>query len=135
MDWIQPKTDWTKEDAFDYENYNRVTGNLEYLHEFANSLFGTLSELKIETNKVNLDPIYARHMNDIENGVERLNDETYRLNIGAKKTYKSNGHVPDYEDYNRIESATLNLYNQAKSHQKNIPRLQYRLGNERGIRV
>lgn len=135
MAWVEPKTDWTSQDAFDYVAYNRVTGNIMHLKELANYLFSSLNQFELETEKDNLSLIYARHMNDIENGLKSINDTTYRLNIGETKNYKPNGNVPDFTEYNRIESACLNLYNQLQSHKQNLPRLALRLGNQKGIRV
>ena len=135
MAWIEPKTNWTANDAFDYVSYNRVTGNISYLKTFADTLFSQLTELSLETEKDNLSRIYARHMNDIENGLEILNAETYGLKIGETKSYKPNGKVPTYEEYNRIESACLRLYNELNVHKTNLPRLAFTLGGQKGIRV
>lgn len=135
MAWIEPKTDWTSKDAFDYVAYNRVTGNIMHLKELADYLFSRLNEFNLETEKDNLSLIYARHMNDIENGLESINLTTYKLGIGEKKTYKPNGNVPDYEEYNRIERACLALYNEMQMHKANLPRLAFRLGDQKGIRV
>ena len=74
-------------------------------------------------------------MNDIENGLELLNDETYGLQIGETKTYKPNGKVPTYEEYNRIENACKQLYKELTVHKANLPRLAFTLGNQKGIRV
>lgn len=135
MAWIEPKTDWTSKDAFDYVAYNRVTGNIMHLKELADYLFSRLNEFNLETEKDNLSLIYARHMNDIENGLESINLTTYKLGIGEKKTYRPNENVPDCQEYNRIESACLALYNEMQIHKANLPRLAFRLGNQKGIRV
>lgn len=135
MVWIEPKTDWTADDAFDYVAYNRVTGNIIYLKTFADTLFLHLTKLSLETEKGNLSLIYARHMNAIEKGLETLNLETYGLKIGETKTYKANGKVPTYEEYNRIESATLVLYNTLTAHKNALPRLAFTLGGQKGLRV
>ena len=135
MAWVEPKTDWTTQDAFDYVSYNRVSGNIMYLKEFADNLFGNLTELSLETEKDNLSLIYARNMNAIEDGLDRLNIETYKKNIGDKKTYYPNKNVPDADEYNRIENACLMLYEALRSHKSNLPRLSFRLGNQKGIKV
>lgn len=135
MAWIEPKTDWTEQDAFDYVAYNRVSGNILFLKELANELFGNLTELSLETEKENLSLIYARHMNAIEDGLDRLNVETYKKNIGDKKTYYPNKNVPDAYEYNRIENACLMLYEALQAHKINLPRLAFRLVNQKGIRV
>ena len=133
--WIEPKTDWTTEDAFDYVAYNRVTGNITYLKALADDLWARLTELSLETEKGNLSHIYARHMNAIEDGLDRLNLETYNKDIGEKKKYKPNGNVPLYDEYNRIEMACLILYNEMLVHKANLPKLAFTLGNQKGIRV
>lgn len=133
--WIEPKTDWNAEYAFDYVAYNRVTGNITYLKALADDLWARLTELSLETEKTNLSLIYARHMNAIEDGLELLNAETYGKEIGEKKTYNPNGNVPTYEEYNRIERACLVLYNELTVHKANLPRLAFTLGNQKGIRV
>lgn len=135
MEWIEPKTDWTSEDSFDYVAYNRITGNITYLKDFADSLFAFLTNFSLETEKTNLSLIYARHMNAIEDGLDLLNGETYGKNIGEKKSYKPNKNVPTYEEYNRIESACLMLYNEMQIHKANLPKLAFRLGSQKGIRV
>lgn len=135
LEFLEPKTDWTRDDAFDYVAYNRVTNNIMYLKELANYLFSRLNEFNLETEKDNLSLIYARHMNDIENGLESINLTTYKIGIGEKKTYKPNGNVPNYKEYNRIESACLALYNEMQIHKANLPRLAFRLGNQKGIMV
>lgn len=133
-EWIEPKTDWTSKDAFDYVAYNRVTGNITFLKAFADSLFATLTDFSLETEKDNLSLIYARHMNDIENGLDMIAKETYGMDIGEKKKYKPNKNVPTYEEYNRIESACLALYNEMQIHKANLPRLAITLGQE-GVQV
>ena len=134
MGWIEPKTDWTENDAFDYVAYNRVTGNITYLKASAESLFSSLTDFSLETEKDNLSLIYARHMNDIENSLDIIAKETYGINIGEKKTYKPHKNVPTYDEYNRIESACLALYNEMKIHKANLPRLAITLG-QKGVQI
>ena len=33
MAWIEPKTNWTSQDFFNIEDYNRIIGNIAYLKE------------------------------------------------------------------------------------------------------
>ena len=45
--WQAPKTDWTAQDYVNYEDYERIAGNLMYLYELARQLYpemGTLPE-------------------------------------------------------------------------------------------
>lgn len=134
MEWIEPKIDWTSEDAFDYVAYNRITNNIMFLKTFAASLFALSNNFSLETDKKNLDLLYARHMNAIEDGLTSINEETYDMDIGDKKIYKPNKNVPTYDEYNRIESACLSLYQEMQIHKANLPRLAFTLG-QKGIKV
>lgn len=134
MAWIQPKTDWVASDYFNAEDYNRINGNVAHLKAYLGTLFKEMEISLSEEEKTNLSLIYAREMNAIENGLSALNGGTYGLDIGESKTYKPNGKVPNFEDYNRLESATLALYEMAQVHKANLPRLALTLG-QKGLRV
>lgn len=134
MAWIQPKTDWVARDYFNATDYNRINGNVAHLKAYLGTLFKEMEISLSEEEKTNLSLIYAREMNAIENGLSALNDGTYGLDIGESKTYKPNGKVPNFEDYNRLESATLALYEMAQVHKANLPRLALTLG-QKGLRV
>lgn len=134
MAWIEPKTDWVAEDYFNTTDYNRINGNVAHLKAYLATLFKEVEISLSEEEKTILSLPYAREFNAIENGLVALNDGTYGLDIGESKTYKPNGNVPNFEDYNRLESATLALYEMAQVHKANLPRLALTLG-QKGIRV
>ena len=79
MEWINPKTDWSgsKNERFEYSDYNRIVGNIAFLRQLADELFNGLSAIAEPTKKEVLQLFYAREMNDIENNLETLNAETY----------------------------------------------------------
>lgn len=135
MAWIEPKTDWVSTDFFNAADYNRIIGNITHLKALGDELFSGLSDLSLGEEKTYLSLIYAREMNNIENTLESLNLETYGLEIGDKQTFKANGSTPLWSEFNRIESAILLLYNTMVVHKDNLPRLDFRLGNQKGIRV
>lgn len=39
MAWVAPKTDWKSSDRFNISDYNRIRGNLEYLHDYVEKLY------------------------------------------------------------------------------------------------
>ena len=43
MSWQQPKTNWTVTDRFNIDDYNRILGNLAYLHDKAQELYHVFS--------------------------------------------------------------------------------------------
>ena len=138
MTWIEPKTDWTENDYIVTENdnaYNRIVGNISYLKCLVDELFSGVTDFQVGEEKTHLSLIYAREMNDIENALEILNADTYRLDIGEKQLFKANGRTPLWTEFNRIENACLKLYKMLKAHKNALPRLSITLGGEKGMKV
>lgn len=77
MAWIQPKTDWVSADYFNPEDYNRIVGNLYFLKEMGEKLFGTISLIPMSSEKTFTSTIYASEINNIEKNLVRLNTYTY----------------------------------------------------------
>lgn len=135
MAWIEPKTDWTSDDYFNPDDYNRIIGNIIHLKFFASTLFAQLSELTLGEEKDYTSYIYAKEINAIEDGIDALNIETYNLNIGEKINFNSNKNTPLWSEFNRIESACLLLYKTMNGHKGTLKRMAFTLGNQKGIRV
>ena len=135
MAWTEPKTNWTKDDFFNIEDYRRITNNIMYLKDFLDSLFYGLSDMQLMSEKNISEPIYAREINDIENNIELLNIETYKLEIGDTKEYFPNQRTMDFNELNRIEKAMFDIYTKMKKHKELITRLSFRLRNQKGIKV
>ena len=135
MAWTEPKTNWTKDDFFNIEDYRRITNNIMYLKDFLDSLFYGLSDLQLMSEKNISEPIYAREINDIENNIELLNIETYKLEIGDTKEYFPNKRTMDFNELNRIEKAMFDIYTKMKKHKELLTRLSFRLGNQKGLKV
>lgn len=134
-EWTSPKVDWKINDYFNATDYNRIINNIAFLNAFLGTLFNGIGKLSMGEEKSVRSAIYAQEINDIENAIENLNLKTYNFNIGNKKEYADNGKTPNYEEFNRIESAMLKLYEQMLNHKENLARLEVRLGNLKGIRV
>lgn len=90
--------------------------------------------ITIGADKEVLSLLYAREINNIETNLETINGKTYKLDIGDKVTYHANKPTPLYEEYNRIESAILRLYETLTVHKANLPRLALTLG-QKGLQV
>ena len=135
MAWTEPKTNWTKDDFFNIEDYRRITNNIMYLKDFLDSLFYGLSDMQSMSEKNISEPIYAREINDIENNIELLNIETYKLEIGNTKEYFPNQRTMDFNELNRIEKAMFDIYTKMKKHKELLTRLSFRLGNQKGLKV
>lgn len=121
MAWITPKTNWRAiydesgeylGDFLNVADYERISGNLQHI-----------KDLYIEYNKPNvtLDAMvsidtsslaYASQWNAIENNLEKLIIAFGGLLslAGNKKIYIANGRTIDYNELNRIESISLQVY-------------------------
>lgn len=135
MAWIEPKTDWKSSDYFNPEDFNRITGNIMHIKELADSLYLRLSNIGGFDTKDYTSLIYADEFNGIENSIYTLNDETYKLKIGTKKTYYVNKATPTWEDFNRIENGILLLYKMMMAQKEALKRLPFTLKGQKGIRV
>lgn len=136
MAWQTPKTNWKVSDYFNYSDYNRIVGNLDFLKNEISDLIDSVDGYtQLETNKNYNSIFYSEEMNAIENNLEALNLTSYNLDIGEKASYTINGSTPLYSEFNRIESACLRLRNMVKAHKENIPHLAIRLGNDRTFNV
>ncbi len=135
MAWKEPKTDWTAEDYFNAEDYNRLIDNLTYIKESTEGLFPAVELLEMGEAKTYESLIYAREINAMETNLDTINLNTYGFSIGEKAVYRDNGKTPLYSEFNRMESAMLKLYVTMQAHKANLPGLAFTLGGQKGIRV
>lgn len=132
MAWKEPKMDWVSTDYFNAEDYNRLIENIVCLKELADKLFPCITDVSLGEKKTHLSMIYAREMNAIESTLETLNLETYQFEVGETMEYRANGSTPLWSELNRIESAIFLLHNTMTAHKAALPRLEFRLGNQKG---
>lgn len=126
--WISPKTDWGRESIFDKDDYNRIKNNLNYLKELVNKLYKDFDYTNMGADRGYFDFIYAEDINDIENNLENICSASFNPNIGSKKTYYANQLFINFEELNRIESASLLLYENLKSQDIGRKKLAFNLG-------
>lgn len=136
MAWATPKTDWKITDRFNKSDYNRIRGNLEYLHEFAEELYQLFDMADLGADKTSYsDYVYAREFNNMEDALETINNTIYTQDIGGKQTFVSNGAFIDWSELNRIESAALKIYDLLTRQKATLPRISFRLGSGKGVKV
>lgn len=135
MSWIEPKTDWTQNDSFDATAFNRISGNLNVLGNMANKIFPRTDFKTLQENKTYSDFVYADEMNDIEDKLHDINSASFNYNIGTKQSYVANKETPLDAEFNRIESASLQLHDELQDDINILPRLKIRLGNAKGVKI
>lgn len=128
-EWITPKTDWHYSidknngnysgDYFNFSDYNRIKNNIAYLREMAIVVYPDF-EIKSLEDKGYSDFPYADEINVIENNLHALNLATWNDDYGETKTYYPNAEFIDFNELNRLESATLSIY------KKMMNRLEHR---------
>ena len=115
MAWTTPKTDWKityvdgeyAGDYFNYTDYNRIKGNIEYLvalpmpRVFIDDMGG---------DKAVGDPIYSSEFNAFQNNLEKIGRAVGIL-YENYPAFAVNGPTPTYADLNQIESFCVRLYN------------------------
>jgi len=67
--------------------------------------------------------------------LEQINSTAYTQDIGTKQTFSDNGAFIDWNELNRLESATLKIYNLLERQENALPRMAFRLGSGKGVRA
>ena len=139
MSWLTPKTDWQSSDYFNIEDYNRIATNLQYVKGFIKRLQGKVTYFKKMGSKSSYyDYLTPAEVNNFQDNLERVNELSYNLDIGESTEYEIGGYTPDYEQWNRLESFTLELHDTLVTDNPQHTRLTQKLGNRdssRGIRL
>lgn len=137
MAWITPKTDWygyTDEngdyqgDRFNADDYNRIKNNIQYLRDLAVEMYTDFDIVDMGSDKGVSDYPYADEINLIESNLDTVTANTFRKNYGTKQIFTDNGAFIDFDELNRIESATLDLYNHLSSQHDGRRMLTFMLG-------
>ena len=129
----KPKTDWKwiSEEAGDYfnvEDYNRIIGNIQFLHEFSAKLNTEFDIVYLPCKMSYSDYIYADEFNAIEDNLVAIGKGTYPYVSFDGKKYYPNQVTPNYTDFNRMESLMLERYKYLISQDKGRRGLSFVLG-------
>lgn len=133
---IPPKTDWSSSDRFNIEDYNRIRNNILYIHGIANQVYPSFELESMGESKNSYDGYWtANEFNAIESNVSAINDHILSKDYGVSQRFFPNGAFIKWDELNRIESAISSM-NAILARQKgSIPRLQFRLGNYKSIKI
>ena len=136
MGWQEPKTDWTADDRLNYQDYNRIKNNLEYLREQASEMNGEfLIEDMGPDMQSNLESWKVRFFNAFESNVDTINANIFTQDYGIRQKFYDNGPFIRFAELNRLESAILGMKNVVDGTKAGRRRLVFRLGGMKGLRV
>lgn len=114
--WQQPKTDWTAEDFFNIEDYNRIKGNLDEIRQQALLLWPDFEFEEMGEDKTYQDyGFYADEINRFEANVAHICDGTFSFSVGERQTFYENQPFIDWKELNRIEEACRLIYSNIQS--------------------
>lgn len=148
VEWITPKTDWSASysetglfigDFFNVTDYNRIKNNLLYLRDLANQLIYNMPEITVGPDKhlpnnsnpdFDNDNYFADEFNIIEDALKTIDDAIGWIDFGEKQTFYDNGRFIDADELNRIEGASLRLYELLINSINGKHRLSFRLGTQ-----
>lgn len=120
MTWISPKTNWTSQDYYNFEDLNRVESNTEYIKELLKLLEYNIN-LIIERNRDMTRIEFAESFNRIESNIDLI--KVYRPKSWIDPKLDWIYDTPfSYVDANRLERNLLLLYNYTKG---NIDNFRY----------
>lgn len=126
--WSTPKTTWVKTDFINYTDYMRIRNNIGYLYDFASALYATMGALTPMVVKNGYSNYaFASEWNALEANLHMIFDSIKTSDIGTRMTFFPNGRTLDYAELNRIESATLSMYNELSGQASGRPMLAFTL--------
>lgn len=142
MAWETPKTNWYgttntdgiyEGDRFNASDFNRIKNNLEYLKDLAVALYQTFDIASLGIDRTATDYFYADEINQMEENLNTINQNTLKRQYGIPPTYNANGKTMDYNELNRLESAILDLYNKLTNQYNGRRMLTFNFGMKEGL--
>lgn len=129
MAWITPKTNWVATDYFNYQDYERIRGNLLEIKSLADLLYLNVPDVQTMDSKTDYSALlYASDINKFEQNLTMLNENTIDIEIGEEMEYFPNGTTIDYAELNRIESGIKQIYETLSVEYASLIKLAFTLG-------
>jgi len=120
MAYITPKIDWAVKviggiytgDFLNVSDYERITGNIDYLAKLMQTIYGTAISLNPMPEKDVGSIPYASDFNAIEDNIDLLcQNLTLPSSWTGAKVWYANNPAPTVSDWNRWEQTILELKN------------------------
>lgn len=139
--WITPKTDWHGEmvegvyvgDRFNAADFNRIKNNLIYLRDLAVKMYEEFTIQTVSADKTVKDFFYADEINKLEQNLNTINNNTLKRSYGNTPTYVDNGNTMDFAELNRLEGATLDLYEKLTNQSEGRRMFTWNFGMKGGL--
>ena len=134
--WHTPKTDWKATDRFNFEDYNRIKNNLQWLHDKVEELYKPFEIQDMGEDITDyLSYWEAKYFNAWEQNLDIINGNMYKQDYGVAQRFFENGAFIQWNELNRLESATLCMRDILDREEAGLRRIPFRLGNFKGVRI
>ena len=120
-------------DRFNAEDFNRIKNNLDYLRNLAIKMYEKFSLVSLGQDRVAGDYFYADEINQLEENLNTLNENTLQRNYGSAPVYFENGNTMDFTELNRLESAILDLYDRLNNQSEGRRMFTWNFGMKGGL--
>lgn len=129
MAWVTPKTDWVSTDRFNYDDYNRIKNNLQWLCEKAMKLWKPFEAKDMGDDITSYRDYWDfERFNQFEQNLDAINQNIFTKDYGNAQVFYENGPFIKWDELNRIESACLSMHGILTSQEKGLTKLAFRLG-------
>lgn len=140
--WQTPKTDWYGSvnadgvytgDRFNAVDFNRIKNNLVFLRELAIKMYDEFLINDLGEDREVGVYFYADEINRLEENLVTITENSVKRSYGTSPLYAANGHTMDYTELNRLESATLDLYDKLTNQSDGRRSFTWNFGMKGGI--
>lgn len=140
--WQKPKTNWYgavdangvySGDRFNAVDFNRIKNNLQYVRDLAITLYKEFDIVSLGSDRTEKDYFYADEINQLEENLNTINNNTLKLSYGTAPTYVENGNTMDFAELNRLEGAILDLYDKLTNQSEGRRMFQWNFGIKEGL--
>ncbi|MFV0552920.1 MAG: hypothetical protein ACK5L6_13520 [Anaerorhabdus sp.] len=140
--WQSPKIDWHGMvntvgvyigDRFNAEDFNRIKNNIEYLRSLSIKMYEEFNIHSLGVDKTPADYFYADEINQIEQNLNTINQNTVKGSYGNTPIYAENGNIMDFIELNRIESAILDIHDKLTNQYEGRRMFEWSFGMKGGI--
>ena len=112
--WLEPKIDWTSNDYMNYDDWLRITGNLQHLKNVY-YIPGRWRSMTIDEGRngyptVEIVNNLEENLTLVRNYLRNQSSSPYLPSSWFAKLDPQYSHNPNYEDFNRWEKMTYDMY-------------------------
>lgn len=136
IEWTEPKIDWSSNDRFNIEDFNRIKNNLKWLHNKSIELYRNFTIKNMGEEITSYESYWnVNYFNAFEENVDLINNVILKKNYGHSQRFFENGPFIKWDELNRIEKACISMKSILERQEVALTRLSFRIGAMKGVNV